>query len=70
MRLKLEPLLYHDPHTNAANLRDNTANTADDRRVSTEFGSSITSAVIRDILTEDEYILLEEEMKNNSEPQP
>lgn len=40
------------------------------RRVSTEFGSSITSAVIRDILTEDEVILLEEEMKSNAEPQP
>lgn len=31
MRLKLEPSLYHDPHTGAANLRDNTANTNDDR---------------------------------------
>lgn len=38
------------------------------RRLSTEFGSTITHAVIRDTLTEDEVILLEEEMRNNSEP--
>lgn len=71
MRLKLEPSLYHDPHTGAANLRDNTANnTNDNRRLSTEFASSITSAVIHDILTEDEVVLLEEEMRTSAEPQP
>lgn len=69
MRLKLEPSLYHDPHTAASNLRDNTASqSADDRRMSHEFGSSIT-AVINDILTEDEVVLLEEEMRSSIEPQ-
>lgn len=33
MRLKLEPNLYHDPHTAAANLRDNTASTSTTRLV-------------------------------------
>ena len=71
MRLKLEPSLYHDPHTTASNLRDNTANsTIDERRLSMEFGSSIAPAAIRDILTEDEVILLEEEMRTSAEPQP
>lgn len=70
MRLKLEPSLYHDPHTSAANLRDNTANTGSDiRRLSHEFSSSITPAVISDILTEDEVILMEEEMRSSVEPQ-
>lgn len=70
MRLKLEPSLYHDPHTAASNLRDNTASqSADDRRMSHEFGSSITPAVINDILTEDEVVLLEEEMRSSIEPQ-
>lgn len=74
MRLKLEPSLYHDAHTAAANLRDNTASSssiaADDRRLSThEFGPPITPAAINDILTEDEVIQLEEEMRTSVEPQ-
>lgn len=31
MRLKLEPNLYHDPHTTAANLRDNTVSNLNTR---------------------------------------
>lgn len=70
MRLKLEPSLYHDPHTGAANLRDNTTGAAaDTRRLSHEFGSTIASAAINDILTEDEVVLLEEEMRTSIEPQ-
>lgn len=70
MRLKLEPSLYHDPHTSASNLRDNTASqSTDDRRLSHEFGSSITPAAVNDILTEDEVVLLEEEMRSSIEPQ-
>lgn len=70
MRLKLEPSLHHDPHTAASNLRDNSSsNSADDRRLSHDLGSSITPAVVNDILTEDEVILLEEEMKNIAETQ-
>lgn len=69
MRLKLEPSLYHDAHTAASNLRDNTASNSDDRRMSHEFGSSITPAAVNDILTEDEVVLLEEEMRANAEPQ-
>lgn len=71
MRLKLEPSLYPDAHVAASNLRDNTSNTNEtvSRRLSTDFGTSITPAVIRDILTEDEVIMLEEEIRNSSEPQ-
>lgn len=71
MRLKLEPSLYPDTHIAASNLRDNTSNSNEpvSRRISTDFGSSITPAVIRDILTEDEVIMLEEEIRNSSEPQ-
>lgn len=70
MRLKLEPSLYHDAHTAASNLRDNTASqNTDDRRLSHEFGSSIVPAAVNDIFTEDEAALLEEEMKTSVEPQ-
>lgn len=71
MRLKLEPSLYPDAHVAASNLRDNTSNSNEtaSRRISTDFGTSITPAVIRDILTEDEVIMLEEEIRNSSEPQ-
>ena len=70
MRLKLEPSLYHDPHTCASNLRDNTASqNSDDRRLSHEFGPSIVPAAVNDIFTEDEAALLEEEMKTSVEPQ-
>lgn len=69
MRLKLELSLYHNPHTAAANLRDNTTITSETRRLSSELGSTITPAVIRDILTEDEVVLLEEEMRTTAEPQ-
>lgn len=71
MRLKLEPSLYHEPHTAAANLRDNTANSGsvDERRLSHELGNTIVSAAINDILTEDEVVLLEEEMRTSVEPQ-
>lgn len=70
MRLKLEPSLYHDPHTAASNLRDNTASyNADVRRMSHEFGpNGITPAAVYDILTEDEVVLLEEEMRTSVEP--
>lgn len=70
MRLKLEPSLYHDPHIAASNLRDNTAiiNT-DDRRMSHDLGPPITAAAVNDILSEDEVILLEEEMRTSIEPQ-
>lgn len=71
MRLKLEPSLYHDPHTAAANLRDNTVSqNADDRRLSHDFGPTITPAAVNDILTEDEVqVLLDEEMRTSVEPQ-
>lgn len=70
MRLKLEPSLYHDPHTAASNLRDNTTiNNTDDRRMSHDLGPPITAAAVNDILTEDEVILLEEEMRTSIEPQ-
>lgn len=71
MRLKLEPSLYPDTHIAASNLRDNTSNSNEpvSRRLSTDFGASITPAVIRDILTEDEVIMLEEEIRNSSESQ-
>lgn len=69
MRLKLEPSLSHDAHTAAANLRDNTSTVTDDRRLSQEFSSSIKPVAVNDILTEDEVILLEEEMKTSVEPQ-
>lgn len=70
MRLKLEPSLYHDPHMAASNLRDNAAsNSVDDRRLSHDIGPQITAAAINDILTEDEVILLEEEMRTSVEPQ-
>ncbi|XP_031626139.1 neurobeachin-like protein 1 isoform X2 [Contarinia nasturtii] len=70
MRLKLEPSLYHDAHTAASNLRDNTAShNTDERRLSHEFGSSIVPAAVNDIFTEDEAALLEEEMKASVEPQ-
>lgn len=70
MRLKLEPSLYHDPHTAAANLRDNTVGSSEDtRRLSTEFGSSITAAAVRDVLSDEDSILLEEEIRNSSETQ-
>lgn len=71
MRLKLEPSLYPDTHLSASNLRDNASNSNEtvSRRISTDFGSSITPAVIRDILTEDEVIMLEEEIRNSSETQ-
>lgn len=70
MRLKLEPALYHDPHTAAANLRDNTISAVeDDRRLSTELGPTITTAVVRDVLSDEDSILLEEEIRNSSETQ-
>lgn len=70
MRLKLEPSLYHESHTGASNLRDNaSSNSNDDRRLSHDIGNSITPAAVNDILSEDEVILLEEEMKSIAEPQ-
>lgn len=71
MRLKLEPSLYHDPHTAASNLRDNAVSqNSDERRLSHDFGpTSITPAAVNDILTEDEVVLLEEEMRTSVEPQ-
>ncbi|XP_058062662.1 neurobeachin-like protein 1 isoform X2 [Anopheles bellator] len=69
MRLKLEPDLYHDPHTAAANLRDNTTSTAHSRRLSSELGSTIATAAIGDESADEEMLLLEEEMRNSIEPQ-
>lgn len=69
MRLKLEPSLQHDAHTAAANLRDNTASTSDDRRVSQEISSSIAPAALNETLTEDEVITLDEEVRTSAEPQ-
>lgn len=71
MRLKLEPSLYHDPHTAASNLRDNAVSqNSDERRLSHDFGpTSITPAAVNDILTEDEVVLLEEEIRTSVEPQ-
>ncbi|XP_040150983.1 neurobeachin-like protein 1 isoform X2 [Anopheles arabiensis] len=70
MRLKLEPDLYHDPHTAAANMRDNTtSSTSQSRRLSSEFGSTFAPAAIGEENTDDEMLLLEEEMRNSLEPQ-
>lgn len=69
MRLKLEPSLQHDPHTAAANLRDNTASSSEDRRMSQEISSTIAPAALNDTLTEDEVITLDEEMRTSTEPQ-
>lgn len=70
MRLKLEPSLYHDPHTAASNLRDNAVSqNSDERRLSHDFGATNITAAVNDILTEDEVILLEEEMRTSVEPQ-
>uniref|UniRef100_A0AAG5CUG9 DUF4704 domain-containing protein n=1 Tax=Anopheles atroparvus TaxID=41427 RepID=A0AAG5CUG9_ANOAO len=69
MRLKLEPDLYHDPHTAAANLRDNTASTSQSRRLSSELGSTFAPAAIGEENADEEMLLLEEEMRNSMEPQ-
>uniref|UniRef100_A0A182T0Y0 BEACH domain-containing protein n=1 Tax=Anopheles maculatus TaxID=74869 RepID=A0A182T0Y0_9DIPT len=69
MRLKLEPDLYHDPHTAAANLRDNTTSTSQSRRLSSEFGSTFAPAAIGEENADEEMLLLEEEMRNSMEPQ-
>ncbi|XP_049530577.1 neurobeachin-like protein 1 isoform X2 [Anopheles darlingi] len=69
MRLKLEPDLYHDPHTAAANLRDNTTSTSQSRRLSSELGSTIATAAIGEENADEEMLLLEEEMRNSIEPQ-
>lgn len=68
MRLKLEPSLNHDPHTNAVHLRDNTA-MVEERRLSHEFSTSITPAAVRDISSDDDSFLLEEEIRAISEAQ-
>ncbi|XP_053679026.1 neurobeachin-like protein 1 [Anopheles nili] len=69
MRLKLEPDLYHDPHTAAANLRDNTTSSSQNRRLSSEFGSTFAPAAMGEENTDEEMLLLEEEMRNSMEPQ-
>ncbi|XP_037907722.1 neurobeachin-like protein 1 isoform X2 [Hermetia illucens] len=69
MRLKLEPQLYPDNHENAARLRDNAVNTNETKPISADFNSSIKSAVVRDFLSEDENLWLEEEMRLSVEPQ-
>uniref|UniRef100_A0A182W0M5 Uncharacterized protein n=1 Tax=Anopheles minimus TaxID=112268 RepID=A0A182W0M5_9DIPT len=69
MRLKLEPDLYHDPHTAAANLRDNTTSTSQSRRLSSEFGSTFAPAAMGEENADEEMLLLEEEMRNSMEPQ-
>uniref|UniRef100_A0A336KCC2 CSON006833 protein n=1 Tax=Culicoides sonorensis TaxID=179676 RepID=A0A336KCC2_CULSO len=66
MRLKLEPNLYHDPHTAAANLRDNTAQLSA-TRVSTEI--NIAPSVLGDENIDEESIQIEEEIKANMEAQ-
>lgn len=68
MRLKLEPNLYHDPHTAAANLRDNTASTSTARRLSTDLGS-VAPVAIKDENMDEDIIQIEEEIKNNMEAQ-
>lgn len=69
MRLKLEPSLYHDAHTAAANLRDNTVSSSDVRRMSQEISSTIAPAALNDILTEDEVLSVDEEIRTSAEPQ-
>lgn len=69
MRLKLEPSLHHDAHTAAANLRDNTASSSDERRISQEISSTIAPAALNDFLTEDEVVSLDEEIRTSAEPQ-
>lgn len=68
MRLKLEPSLQHDAHTAAANLRDNTAGSSDDRRMSHEISSTLAPAALNETLTEDE-VGLDEELRSSAEPQ-
>lgn len=70
MRLKLEPALYHDPHTAASNLRDNTASsTSTSQGLSGDLGTTITAAALGNEIPDDEQFLLEEEMRNSMEPQ-
>lgn len=69
MRLKLEPDLNHDPHTAASNMRDNTTSTAQTERLSAELSSTIAPAALGDETVDDDILLLEEEMRNNVEPQ-
>lgn len=69
MRLKLEPDLNHDPHTAASNMRDNTTSTSQTQRLSAELSSTIAPAALGDESVDDDILLLEEEMRNNVEPQ-
>ncbi|XP_059607349.1 neurobeachin-like protein 1 [Phlebotomus argentipes] len=67
MRMKLEPNLYHNPHTMAASLRDNTT-LDDDRRLSADFGSAIIpSAKPLDITDEEGFVVLEEDFRFSQE---
>ncbi|GAB0094771.1 neurobeachin-like protein 1 [Sergentomyia squamirostris] len=65
--MKLEPNLYHNPHTMAASLRDNTT-LDDDRRLSADFGSAIIpSSTPRDITDEEGFVILEEDLRFSQE---
>uniref|UniRef100_A0A6B2EDM8 Putative lysosomal trafficking regulator lyst n=1 Tax=Phlebotomus kandelakii TaxID=1109342 RepID=A0A6B2EDM8_9DIPT len=67
MRMKLEPNLYHNPHSMAASLRDNTT-LDDDRRLSADFGSAIIpSATPLDITDEDGFVVWEEDLRFSQE---
>lgn len=66
MRLKLVPALNHDPHTNASNLRDNTAQTVS-KRLSTDISSTLAPAIFGEENNDEEIILLEEEIRNSIE---
>uniref|UniRef100_A0A1B0CP51 Putative lysosomal trafficking regulator lyst n=1 Tax=Lutzomyia longipalpis TaxID=7200 RepID=A0A1B0CP51_LUTLO len=67
MRMKLDPNLYHNPHTMAANLRDNTT-LDDDRRLSADFGPAIIpSATPLDITDEEGFVVLEEDLRFSQE---
>jgi neurobeachin-like protein 1/2 len=69
MRFKLEPSLYHDPHTAAANLRDNTTTTSNDQKLSAELGSSLATAALGDENQDEDSIMIEEEIRNSIESQ-
>ncbi|XP_063708929.1 neurobeachin-like protein 1 [Culicoides brevitarsis] len=67
MRLKLEPNYYHNPHTEASNLRDNTISISSTRRLSTEI--TIAPSVLGYENSDEENIQIEEEIKANIEAQ-
>ncbi|XP_055373526.1 neurobeachin-like protein 1 isoform X2 [Condylostylus longicornis] len=70
MRLKLEPQLYPNQHEDAANLRDNASFLPEIKDIASDFDSTIKTAVVQDFLTDDENVLLEEELRSSVEAQP